>query len=304
MRKWVTHGQIHSVLRSGIAKVQPHANKITSDRAVTFYFLFLSIVLTLGVVGPMITPYEYNERLRTEEGGINRLAEPSIAHPLGTTDAGYDVLSRLLYGARLTVITGLGGGLLIVGLGLSVGVTAGYVGGLVENTLMRFTDLVYGVPLIPTAIVLVTLFGVGYKTTILVIGLVLWRGSARVIRSQVLQIKERPYILAAEATGASTPWVIYKHILPNVAPMAILFFSLGVGYSIITQAGLAFLGVTNPFIPSWGIMIRNAYQSGQIAAALWWVLPPGLMISFTVLSSFMLGRSLSEEDEMKNAYTT
>lgn len=263
---------------------------LLSDGPSRVYLGIIMIILVIAAVGPMISPYEYNERLYNDEGEFKYLEEPSVQHPLGTTDDGYDVLSRLMYGARVTMISGFMGGALIITIGMSVGVTAGYVGGLIDEILMRITDFVYGVPLIPFAIVLLTFFGIGFFTSITVIGLLLWRGNARVLRAQVLQIKQRPFIQATKATGASTPRIIIRHILPNVAPMAILFFSLGIGYSILTLAGLSFLGISNPFIPSWGVMLRNAYQSGQMATAWWWSLPPGFLISITVLSAIMLGR--------------
>ena len=260
------------------------------DRTTAAYFSFLVGVLVLGVIGPYIAPYEYGESLYAANGELLRSASPSLAHPLGTTDVGQDVLSRVLYGARPTVITGLLGGSMIIGIGMTIGVTAGYFGGWVDTVLMRFTDVIYGVPLIPFAIVLIALFGVGFLESIIVIGLLLWRGNARVLRSQVLQIKERPFVMAARSTGASDLRIIFKHILPNVASMAVLFFALGVGYTIILQASLAFIGVSNPFIPSWGVMVRNAYNSGLMSTAWWWSVPPGLLIALTVLSTFMFGR--------------
>jgi peptide/nickel transport system permease protein len=275
---------------------------IFRDNTTKYSFLFLAMLVGLAVVGPYITPYQYDETQYSEDDRILRNEGPSLAHPLGTTSLGYDVLSRIIYGARPTVLTGALGGTIIITIGMSIGITAGYIGGRVDDILMRFTDFVYGVPLIPFAIVMLTLLGVGFFTSIIVIGLVLWRSNARVLRSQVLQIKERPFILAAKATGASTPRIILKHILPNVAPMAILFFALGVGYSIIIQASLSFLGVSSPFVPSWGIMLRNAYKSGLLATAWWWSLPPGFLISLTVLASFMFGRGYekltSERDEI------
>lgn len=260
------------------------------DRSTAVYFAFLVVVLVAGIVGPAIAPYQYNESLYSEDGELLRSEPPSLAHPLGTTDVGQDVLSRILYGARPTVITGLLGGSMIIGIGMTIGVTAGYFGGTIDSVLMRFTDIVYGVPLIPFAIVLIALFGVGFIPSIVVIGLLLWRGNARVLRSQVLQIKERPFVMAARSTGASDLRIIVKHILPNVASMAVLFFALGVGYTIIIQASLAFIGVSNPFIPSWGVMVRNAYNSGLMSTAWWWSAPPGLLIAMTVLSTFMFGR--------------
>ena len=272
-----------------------------SERTTRIYGVFLLFILTLGLVGPWIAPYEYDQRMRGDDGGLLRIEEPSAAHPLGTTEQGFDVLSRVLYGARPTIVAGILGGSMIIGIGLTIGLTAGYVGGRVDDVLMRFTDLIYGVPLIPATLVLIALLGVGYFQAIFIIGALLWRGSARVIRSQALQIRERPFILAAKATGASRPYIILKHILPNVAPMAVLFFALGMGYTIIVMAALAFLGVADPFIPSWGVMIRNAYNSGVMGTAWFWALPPGFLISLTVLSLFMFGRGyenvVSGEDE-------
>jgi peptide/nickel transport system permease protein len=255
-----------------------------------FYLSFLFFITILAVAGPMIAPYEPGETFYADDGGVLSVAEPSAQHLLGTNSVGQDVLSRLIIGARPTVVAGGLGGLVIISLGLTVGIISGYMGGYVDDVLMRITDFVYGVPLIPFAIVLVTLLGVGYLTTILVIGLILWRGSARVIRSQVMQIKQREFITSARAVGANPLYIIVRHILPNVAPMAVLFFSLGIGYTILIQAGLTFLGVADPFTPTWGVMIRGAYDAGAVADGWYWSIPPGLMISFTVLSAFMFGR--------------
>lgn len=276
----------HYVVRNVVGAL----SLMIEDRSTAVYFGFLIVVLFAGIVGPSIAPYQYDESLYGEDGDLLRSEPPSLAHPLGTTDVGQDVLSRILYGARPTVITGLLGGSMIIGIGMTIGITAGYFGGRVDSILMRLTDIVYGVPLIPFAIVLIALFGVGFIPSIVVIGLLLWRGNARVLRSQVLQIKERPFVMAARSTGASDLRIIFKHILPNVASMAVLFFALGVGYTILIQASLAFIGVSNPFIPSWGVMVRNAYNSGLMSTAWWWSIPPGLLIAMTVLSTFMFGR--------------
>lgn len=263
---------------------------ISDDRMTLVYLTFLIFILLLGAIGPEVAPYPASETLYFDDGSIKRGISPTLQHPLGTNNLGYDIFSRILVGARPTAITGLLGGSMIITIGVSIGLTAGYMGGRVDDALMRLTDLAYGVPFIPFAIVLVTFLNIGFLSSVLVIGLILWRGNARVIRSQVLQIKERPFILAARASGAGTPRIILKHVLPNVASMAILFFALGIGFSIVLQASLAFLGVSNPFVPSWGVMLRNAFNSGQIADMWWWSLPPGLLISLTVVSTFMFGR--------------
>jgi len=265
------------------------ARVLLSDLSSRVYLTILGFVFFLGVFGPSLAPYPADQT-QIAGGQILIGTPPSAAYPLGTTSEGYDVLSRLLVGARPTVITGLLGGGIMISIGTVIGLVSGYVGGWVENILMRFTDFIYALPFLPFAIVLVTFMEAGFLTSVIVIGLILWRDPARVLRSQVLQIKERSYVMSARATGASDARVIVKHILPNVFPMLMLFFGLGVGYSIILQASLAFVGVSNPFVPSWGVMIRNAYQSGLMGSAPWWSLSPAIMISATVASAIMIGR--------------
>jgi len=131
-----------------------------ADRSAKIYLGIIVLVIVLGLIGPSIAPYEYDKTLRDDEGNTLRLEPPSLEHPLGTTDLGYDVLSRVLYGAQPTIFSGLLGGALIITIGLTVGLTAGYLGGRGDNLLMRFTDLVYGVPLLPFAIVLAAFFGI------------------------------------------------------------------------------------------------------------------------------------------------
>lgn len=266
------------------------ALRLRADRMLSVYVTYIVLIVLMAIVGPELTPFEYDELIRDSDGQIMRSESPSYPHLLGTTDDGHDVLSRIVYGARPTVLTGLLGGTIIISLGGTIGLTSGYFGGRISDVLMRFTDFMFGIPLIPTAIVIIAIFGSGFTVAILIIGFILWRSSARVIRSQVLQVKEREYILSARASGASHLRIVGRHILPNIAPMVVLLLSLGIGYAILAQASLAFIGVVNPFVPSWGIMLRNAYHSGMMSTAWWWSIPPGLMISFTVLSAFMIGR--------------
>lgn len=263
---------------------------VWDDRLSRAALLWILFILLLAFVGPYVTPYEYDERVWSDDDQLLRGESPSLSHPLGTTDGGYDIFSRLIFGAQPTALIGFLGGATIISIGTTVGVTAGYVGGYVENVLMRVTDFWYIIPFIPFAIVIITLYGIGFWSSILLIGLVLWRGSARVLRSQVLQIKERPFVVAARATGASTPYIIYKHILPNIASMIVLFFAFGMGTSILAYAGLAFLGVSDPFIPDWGVMLRNAHRSGAMRSNWLWAIAPGMFISFTVLSVYIIGR--------------
>lgn len=259
--------------------------------------LYLLFLVFIALFGKSIAPYEYNERVTSEGGSILIAQPPSVEHPLGTTGQGYDVLSRVIVGTQPTIIAGFLGGAMIVSIGLAVALTAGYIGGQVDSLLMRITDIFYSIPLIPFAVVVLAFFGGGYFVSIFIIGVLLWRGNARVIRAQVLQIKERPYIAAAKASGAGSLRIVTKHILPNVLPMAMLYFAIGIGAAIIAQASLAFVGVGNPFLPSWGVMIRNAYNSGYLSIVWTWSVVPGMLIALTVLSCFLIGRSFETDDE-------
>lgn len=278
---------------SGLVQVGRFVRRRRSRMLYTGVLLTVAIV---GLLGSTIAPYSADAYHYDSEGNLLVAESPSLSHPLGTTATGRDVLSRLIVGAQPTAITGFLGGAILIAIGTSVGVTAGYLGGRTDSALMRFTDIIYGIPLIPFAIVMVAFFGVGFIQTIAIIGFVLWRGSARVLRSQVLQIKEREFILAVQSEGASAFYIIRRHILPNILPMIAFFFAVGLGGTIIIQAGLSFIGVTDPFVPTWGVMIRNAYDSGYLDAW-WWSLPPGLLISAVVYSAIMLGRSIETAEE-------
>jgi len=273
---------------------------ITKNNITKLSFSFLMLVILIAIFGPWMAPYEYDETQYTDDGEIKMTEPPSAEHYLGTTNRGEDVFSRLIIGTQPTVVTGFLGGSIIISIGLLMGVTAGYIGGRVDEALMRITDAAYGLPFIPFALVVIAFFGVGFYTSILLIGVVLWRSSARVLRSQVLQIRERNYVTAAKMTGASTSRIMLRYIFPNIAPMAVLFFALGMGSAIVAEASLAFIGVTSPFVPSWGIMVRNAYNSGTLSAW-WWAVPPGLLISTTVAAAFMFGRAYESSSETNTA---
>jgi len=288
-----------SVISERIGSVRDHyllenlvesAKEFLSDNLTKLFLSIFLFMVLMAVIGPMITPYTYDQAQYGDDGQLLRAQPPSSDYLFGTTYDGYDVLSRVLYGARVTILTGLLGGTIIVGLGLVVGVSAGYFGGWVDDLLMRVTDFVYGIPFIPTAIVIIAYLGVGFWSAIMLIGLLLWRGNARVFRSHVLQIKEREHVIAAKLLGASDLRIIFGHILPNMGGMIMLFYAIGTGFTIIITASLAFLGFMNPFLPSWGVMLRNAYQSAYMGVAWWWTMAPAVAILLTVLSIFMLGR--------------
>ncbi|MDG5820234.1 ABC transporter permease [Natronococcus sp. A-GB7] len=255
----------------------------------------LAILLVFALTGlfaPLVVPHEPTEINRGDDGTTLRLDAPSAEHPLGTTNMGRDVLSQLMVGARVSLIVGFLAAFMAVTIGVNVGLISGYYGGWVDDLLMRITDIAYGLPFLPFVIVLVFLMGPSLLSIIIVIALLLWRSTARVIRSQVLSHKQRPYVESAQAVGASNLRIMYRHILPNVLPLAFLYGAFSVAWAVIAEASIAFLGFGDPAMMSWGQMLFEAYTADAIRFAWWWVVPPGVSIMIMVMSVFFIGRTL------------
>ena len=250
--------------------------------------------LLLGVFGPYLAPYDPTRIHRAGDGSALRLAEPSLAHPFGTTNLGRDVLSQVIIGARISILVGVLAAFIAVFIGVNIGLISGYFGGWVDDALMRLTDIAYGLPFLPFVLVLVFLLGPGLWSIAIVISVLLWRSTARVIRSQVLSHKERPYVESARSIGASDMRIMYYHILPNVLPLAFLYGSFSVAWAVIAEASISFLGFGDPSMTSWGQILFNAYSAGAIRSAWWWVIPPGVCIMLLVMSVFFIGRALEE----------
>lgn len=257
--------------------------------------VILLIFLVMGIVGPFVAPNDPDERVLNDDGSWAKNEPPSVANPMGTTNSAYPIFTRVLYGARVALFTG-GLTAILVGVGGSfAGITAGYFRGNVETLIMRLVDFAYGVPFLPFAIVLVIVLGASILNVIIAISLLLWRETARVVRSEVLTIRELPMIEAAEASGAGDTRIILQHIFPKVLPTTVLYSVFAVGWAILTEAGLAFLGFSDPDLISWGRMLQNAYinQALQVGAW-WWILAPGLCIMLLVLSIYLVSQGIEE----------
>ncbi|ADQ13958.1 ABC transporter permease [Halanaerobium hydrogeniformans] len=223
---------------------------------------------------------------------VNELATPSRDHFFGTTHLGRDIWSQVMYGTRTALMVGIIAALVVNFIGATVGLIAGYYRGGVDNFLMRIVDIMYGLPLEPFAIILVLIFEPSLWIIIMAIGLLTWRTNARIIRSQVLSLVERPFIKAARVAGASDARIMLIHITPNILPLAFLQLAVAMGYAITAEATLSFLGLGPPQIYSWGTILHSARLSGAWRTAWWWVIPPGLFICVTVVSVFLISRSL------------
>lgn len=212
----------------------------------------------------------------------------------GTDFFGGDILTQWIYGTQVAFVVGLLAALFSVGIGTLVGVISGYYGKVIDTLLMRTTDVFLVLPFLPIVLVLISITAPSIWIIIMVIAVLGWPGIARVIRAQVLSLKERPFVDAARVSGASDLRLVFLHIAPNVLPFSFLYMSLSVGGAIITEAALSFLGFGDPSVTSWGGMLSNLLTFSGGLYAYWWLLPPGLGITFLSLGFYLIGRGFDE----------
>jgi peptide/nickel transport system permease protein len=223
------------------------------------------------------------------------LAPPSSEYWLGTDENGRSVLTLLIWGARISLFVGLLATLISMVIGTVMGLVSGYFGGIVGAVTFRLTEWFLVIPFLPLAIVLATVLGRGLFNIVLVIGVTSWRGTALLIRSQTLSIKERPYVERAQVIGAGRRHQITKHVLPNVMPMVFANTTLTVAIAILTETTLSFLGLGDPTRTSWGTMLDDAFEVGSITTGSWWyILPPGICVVLVVLAFTLIGQALEE----------
>lgn len=260
--------------------------------------IIFALIVILVLLGPFVWPYEAN--------GINiriRNQGPTFAHPLGTDQLGRDTLARIMAGGRTSITVGLTAMLLSLFLGTLIGVFAGYFKKL-DSALMRFTDLFLSLPLLPLLLVMMLLFREPLSTSfgpekgmfiliVVSIGITSWMPTARIVRGDVLAIKEREFILAARSIGGTDTKIIFRHILPNVLSPIMVSATLGIANAIITESALSFLGLGfPPDFPTWGRLLNDAVDYlQQFPERVFW---PGLAISLTVLSINYLGDGLRD----------
>ena len=259
--------------------------------------MVLLIIFALMAVGsyipPLIDPM-YNPMTGVDPEIPNSVG-PSISHWLGTDFMGRDILSQLLAGARVAFMVGVSAAFMSIFLGTAIGLVAGYAGKIVDTLLMRLADMIMVMPTLLVVLILAALFGqLNIWTIVLIIALFRWPGVSRVIRAQTLSLKQRPFIEAAKVAGASHVRIIFRHIMPNVLPLAFLYMTFRVTSAIIIEAALAFLGFGAPGTVSWGMMLQWVWKTGHMFKAPYWLLPPGICISLITLSFYMLGRAMDE----------
>lgn len=225
------------------------------------------------------------------------LEAPGRSHWLGTDDLGIDLWDQICYGAKVSLMVGLGTALL-AGLGGSlIGIVSGYVGGIVDKVIMRITDLIIVLPELPMMIVLGAFFGPSLKNVILVLALFSWTGPARIVRSKILSVKQEHYVIAAKSYGAGLWHMIMLHFLPSVLPLVMVSMIRLIGKAIVAEAGLAFLGLGDPISKSWGLILNHAISFKGIYFTefwKWWVVSPIVAITLMVVSIAFISREMEK----------
>ncbi len=273
--------------REGLRQV---ARQVWADHLGRLGAVLLLGTILFAIVGPIVFPFDPRAVGRTVS---DILAPPSAEHWLGTDELGRDVFRQVLEGARISLLVGLAATALSMGVGSLVGIVAGYRTGITDSVLMRVTDFFLVLPALPLVIVLAALLGQSLVILMLVIGLTSWASTARIVRSQVLTLRERPFVARVRSLGASDLRIVRDHILGNVLPLILATTALVIAGSILAEATLAFLGLGDPTHVSWGTMLHFAFESGATGRGAWWYfLPPGVGIVAVVLGFILVGHAL------------
>ena len=264
------------------------------DRLALIGLMILLFFVLVALFAPLIAPYGPQEVI--EEGGVWLSNEkPSPTFPLGTTNVGRDIFSQLVYGSWTALLVGFSAAIAVSVIGTIVGLIAGYYGGWVDALLMRLADVAFGIPFLPFIIVLSAFLDPSIWNIVIAMAALLWRDTARVIRAQVLVIREQAFVSAAKVSGASNMRIVFVYIAPSILPLSFLYGSLAIGWAILTEASVSFLGFSDPHMISWGFMLQDAFVSQALSrGAFYWIIPPGICIMLTVMAGFFIGRGYEE----------
>lgn len=262
--------------------------RLKQNRAAVAGLFIILFVAVAGVIGPAFSPYSYDE-----QDLVNNNKPPSLAHPFGTDNLGRDLFTRVLYGARISLTVGALASLIAFGIGVPYGAISGYFGGRVDEVMMRVVEVLYGLPFQLYVILLMVVLGAGLKNVLIAIGIVYWLDMARIVRGEVLSLKEREFVLAARTMGASSWRIIFRHLIPNAMGPIIVTMTMMIPQAIFTEAFLSFigLGVAAP-MASWGALASDGYPSIRVAP--WNLIFPAGAISVTMLAFNFLGDGLRD----------
>ena len=269
--------------------------KILKNKTAFCAAVMVFLIITIAVFAPFISKYNPSDQDLSQ-----RLAPPSSAHLLGTDDLGRDVFSRMVYGARVSMSVGFFAVIITIFIGVMLGMISGYFGGWTDAVIMRFTDIMLCFPTFFLILIVIAFFEPNIINVMIVIGITSWPGLARIVRAEVLSIREREFVLASKMLAVSKTRLFFMHILPNVISPVIVYAAIGIGGAILTESGLSFLGLgVQPPASSWGQILMQGKDYIYIA---WWLsLFPGIVILLTVLSFNMIGESLRDILDPKDA---
>jgi len=273
-----------------VTKISDFWLEFRRNKAGVVGLVLILIFVFIAVLAPFISPYNPSTR-----NPNLFLSHPTLAHIFGTNEIGQDLFSLDMYGARIPLEVGLIAAAITVFLGLVIGLLSGYFGGVVDEVLMRITDFFIIIPVLIFMIIIAAFVGSSLINVILVIALLSWAPTARVVRSMVISLREWPFVEVAKANNAGSSYIIFRHIMPNVIPVVFGTAMLAVANSIFAQASLVFLGVGDVSDISWGSIMHFAFISGAVSVGDWWyIVPPGIFIILLILSFVMIGYSLEE----------
>ncbi len=273
-------------------KVKDFFKEVWGNKMARAGLVIILFFVLMAVFGPMIMPFKTTEIAASKAEAFNA---PSLTHLLGTDNQGRDVLAYLVNGARSSLAVGVTATMISMLLGTLIGIAAGYLGGWIDNILMRITDFFLVLPWLPFCMVLAAILGNSIWNIILVIGLTGWSSTARVIRAQTLSVREQQYVERTKSIGGGKAYIMVKHILPNVFPLVFSEAILIVSSSILTETSLAFLGLGDPTNPSWGTMLNDAYSTGAMTVGAWWYfITPGVCVILVALGFTLMGYAFDE----------
>jgi peptide/nickel transport system permease protein len=263
-------------------------------KAAAFGLGLIVLFVIIAIIAPVISPYSATAQ-SCGSGPSAVYAGISAHHLLGCDDGGIDMLSELMQGGRISLIVGFAATLVAMIIGGGVGIVSGYFGGWVDITLMRITDYLLVIPDLVFAMVIADIWGPSLFHVILVIGILEWTGTARVIRAQVMSVKERVYVKRTRALGSGHARIIVKHILPQVGPLLIANTVLTVAIAIYLETALAFLNLEDPTVTTWGTILEHAFNRGAVSAGAWWaIVPDGICIALVCVGCFLLGQAIED----------
>jgi peptide/nickel transport system permease protein len=308
--------RISQPLYSNARLINYYWQRIRRNKLAVFGLAFIIFLVLLAIIGPFLTqdptavnfeeknipPVGFNieqsiYNIETDEFTTKEI-HGSWKHPLGTDSKGRDMLAMIVSGARVSLLVGLIATGIAIILGTIIGVLSAYLGGWADNALMRFTDVMMTFPFFLLLVLIVFIFGPSLAFIVLAIGLTGWTGTARLIRSESLSLRTREFIVAAKALGASDNRVIFRHLIPNVISLIIIIATLSIPGVILAEAALSFIGLGDPTVPSWGIILESGQHSLDTA---WWVaVEPGIMLFLTVLAFNFLGDGLRDAFDPKS----